>query len=261
PDDGDPACHRGPLGTHAGGEARPAAQPDLRAAHPLPGVLPRVRGGAGAARLRLPVGGRLMLTLTRSHPKGLGDLLQYAALVDDGVCLLKDGAFLAAWSYAGPDMDSASHEELAVLSSQVNSALARLGNGWMLHLDAIREPSVGYPEGGAFPDPTTRIIDEERRGQYTAEGAHYESRYRLALTYRPPADVEARLSALFFEGDREVRRGWAHLLEIFQKTVAAVEDALSARLALSRLESAALLTYLHTCITGLRHPVRVPTLP
>jgi len=202
-----------------------------------------------------------MLGLRRSEPKGLGDLLNYAALVDEGICLLKDGALLAAWSYAGPDMESASHEELAVLSSQANSALARLGNGWMLHADAIRQPSVGYPEGGAFPDPTTRLIDEERRGQYTAEGAHYESRYRLALTYRPPADVEARLSALFFEGDREIRRGWGHVLEIFRKTIADMEDALSARLALSRLDSPALLTYLHTCVTGLGHSIRLPKIP
>src|SRR5438309_2782712 len=202
-----------------------------------------------------------MFGLTRSHPKGLADLLNYAALVDEGICLLKDGAFLAAWSYAGPDLESASREELAVLSSQVNSALARLGNGWMLHVDAIRQPSIAYPEVGAFPDPTTRLIDEERRGQYTAEGAHYESRYCLALTYRPPADVETRLSALFFEGDRDVRRGWGHILEIFRKTIADTEDALSARLSLSRLDSPTLLTYLHTCITGLRHPIRVPKIP
>src|SRR5438132_12311418 len=148
-----------------------------------------------------------MLRLRSSHPKGVADLLNYAALVDEGLCLLEYGALLAAWSYAGPDMESASHEELAVLSSQVNAALARLGNGWMFHVDAIRQPSVGYPKGGAFPDPTTRLIDEERRDQYTADGAHYESRYCLALTYRPPPDAEARLSALFFDGDREMRRG------------------------------------------------------
>ncbi|MCI0372317.1 MAG: hypothetical protein L0214_13330, partial [candidate division NC10 bacterium] len=134
-----------------------------------------------------------MQTLTRAHPKGLADLLNYAALVAEGVCLLKDGGFLAAWTYAGPDLDSAGPEELAVLSSQVNAALARLGSGWMLHVDALRRPSIGYPEGGAFPDPTTRLIEAERRAQYTAEGAHYESRTLLALTYRPPADVEARL--------------------------------------------------------------------
>jgi hypothetical protein len=59
----------------------------------------------------------------------------------------------------------------------------------MLHVDAIRRPSVGYREGGAFPDPTTRLIDDERRGCYTAEGTHFESAYYLALTYRPPAEA------------------------------------------------------------------------
>ena len=202
-----------------------------------------------------------MLTVLTPKPRGFADLANYAALVDEGVCLLKDGGFLAAWTYTGPDLESASHEELAVLSSQVNSALVRLGNGWMLHVDAIRRPSVGYPEGGAFPDPTTRLIDDERRERYTAEGTHFESAYYLSLTYRPPAEIENRVSALFLEGDGVGRQGWNQILEIFEKTVTDIEDALSSRLTLARLDSAALLTYLHTCITGLRHEVRVPAIP
>jgi len=194
-------------------------------------------------------------------PKGLADLVNYAALVDDGVCLLKDGGFLAAWVYTGPDLESASHDELAVLSSQVNAALVQLGNGWMLHVDAIRRPSVGYPEHGAFPDPTTRLIDDERRERYTAEGTHFESAYYLALTYRPPAEIENRVSSLFLEGESDRHPGWNQVLDIFSKTVTSLEDALSARLTLVRLGSAALLTYLHTCITGLRHQVAVPTIP
>jgi type IV secretion system protein VirB4 len=201
-----------------------------------------------------------MLSPLTPKPRGLADLLSYAALVDEGICLLKDGGFLAGWRYSGPDLESASHEELAVLSSQVNSAL-RLGNGWMLHADAIRRASVGYPDGGAFPDPTTRLIDDERRERYTAEGSHFESAYYLALTYRPPAEIENRVSAFFLEGDGQRRRGWNDVLEIFEKTVTDVEDALSARLNLDRLDSAALLTHLHGCITGLRHPLRVPTIP
>jgi len=202
-----------------------------------------------------------MLAILTPKPRGLADLVSYAALVDEGVCLLKDGGFLAAWTYTGPDLESASHEELAVLSSQVNAALVRLGNGWMLHVDAIRQPSVGYPEAGAFPDPTTRLIDDERRERYTAEGTHFESAYYLALTYRPPAEIEHRFSAFFLEGDGEGRQGWDQILDIFRKTVADLEDALSSRLTLERLDSAGLLTYLHACITGLRHEVRVPAIP
>src|SRR5213080_3530100 len=131
----------------------------------------------------------------------------------------------------------------------------------MLLVDAIRRPSVGYPEGGAFPDPTTRLIDDEGLERYTAEGTHFESAYYLALTYRPPAEIENRVSAFFLEGDGEGRQGWNQILEIFEKTVTDIEDALSSRLTLARLDSAALLTYLHTCITGLRHEVRVPAIP
>jgi type IV secretory pathway VirB4 component len=131
----------------------------------------------------------------------------------------------------------------------------------MLHADAIRRPSVGYPEAGAFSDPTTRLIDDERRERYTAEGTHFESAYYLSLTYRPPAEIENRVSAFFLEGAGERRQGWSQVLEIFSKAVTDIEDALSSRLTLVRLDSAALLTYLHACITGLRHPVRVPPVP
>ena len=202
-----------------------------------------------------------MRTTFTPKARGLADLLNYAALVDEGICLLKDGGFLAAWTYTGPDLESAAHEELAVLSSQVNSALVRLGNGWMLHADAIRRPSVGYPESGAFPDPTTRLIDDERRDRYTAEGTHFESAYYLSLTYRPPAEIENRVSAFFVEGDAEKRESWNKVLDIFKKTVTDIEDAFSSRLSLTRLDSAALLTYVHTCITGLRHNIRVPIIP
>ncbi|HHS9297504.1 TPA: hypothetical protein ACTV80_003206, partial [Legionella pneumophila] len=37
----------------------------------------------------------------RSREAGLADLLNYAAMVDDGVIVGKNGAFMAAWLYRG----------------------------------------------------------------------------------------------------------------------------------------------------------------
>jgi type IV secretion system protein TrbE len=34
---------------------------------------------------------------------GFPDLLNYAALIDPGIILLKDGSLLAGWRYSGPD--------------------------------------------------------------------------------------------------------------------------------------------------------------
>ena len=39
----------------------------------------------------------------RSKATGLPDLLTYAALIDPGIVLQKDGSFLAAWEMRGPD--------------------------------------------------------------------------------------------------------------------------------------------------------------
>lgn len=204
-----------------------------------------------------------MLKEFRSRARGIGDLLNYAVLADDGIMLLKDGAFLGGWYYAGPDLESASHEELAVQSAQMNAALSVLGNGWMLNVDAHRRAASDYPEGETyFPDPTTAVIEEERRLEYNQRGRHFETVYALTLTYKPPAEAKRKLSAFFFEGEEERKRpGWEQVLEFFRRNLDQIEDSLSAVLSLDRMDSAGLLTHLHTCISGLHHPVRVPRIP
>jgi type IV secretion system protein VirB4 len=121
------------------------------------------------------------------------------ALVEDGILLQQDGSLLAGWTYRGPDMMSSPPAEMDALSARLNSVL-KLGSGWMLQCDAIRSEAPGYPKAGAFPDPVTRIIDDERRQQFMAEEAHYESEYFLTLTYLPPVEMEHKVQGFMFEG-------------------------------------------------------------
>src|SRR3954451_14134996 len=124
----------------------------------------------------------------RRTPRGLADLLLPYALVEDGILLQQEGSLLAGWSYRGPDMMAASPSEMSALSARLNQCL-RLGSGWMVHCDAIRSQAPGYPQQGAFEDPITHLIDDERRQQFLQEGAHYESEYFLVLTYLPPIEA------------------------------------------------------------------------
>src|SRR5438045_9781032 len=101
------------------------------------------------------------VTEHRRHPHGLGDLLLYDALVDDGILLQQDGSLLAAWSFRGPDTASATHAEMAALSARLNGIL-RLGSGWMIQCDAIRVLAPEYTDQGAFPDPPSRVIINRR---------------------------------------------------------------------------------------------------
>jgi len=216
----------------------------------------------------------LALREFRSTAKGLPDLLNYAAVIDDGVVLNKDGSLMAAWEYRGDDLDSAGATELAALSARVNAAFARRGSGWMLHVDALRGEARGYPNVGAFPDRTTLLIDRERRVAHEAQGAHYESRYVLSLTYLPPIDAEHAIATFFVDGEQAqpAGRSASRALETFFAALVEIEDNLSAVLRLVRLRGRRdasgngpvrdeLLAHLMACLTGEYHPVNLPPVP
>lgn len=213
-----------------------------------------IGGAAGAGTYKL------LDTLReyRKEPAGLADLLGWGFLVEDGVILQKDGSLLAGWTYRGPDLSSATPQELDVLSRHVGDALRPYGDNWMFHVDAIRRPSASYAPPGHFPDPVTALIDEERRRAYASGHTYFETDYYFTCTYVPPQELYSRLGSLFVSGDSVERVDWERVLSNFQAAVSDLSARLSARLHLDRLGSDALVTHLHTCLTGLHHPVRAP---
>lgn len=220
---------------------------------PLSVLLGLGAGAGGAAFAR-------SLREYRSEPADPADLLGWAFLVDEGVVLMKDGSLLAGWRYRGPDTTAATAQELNLLSRRVNDALLPLGDGWMLHADAVRRPATGYaPElPGGFPDPVTRRIDQERRAGYESGGRYFETEYFLVVTHTPPRELYSRLGALFVQGEDARLLDWSQVLEHFEGALRTLENAVASRLRPERLGSAALLTHLHACLTGLHHPVRPP---
>ncbi|MDD5708517.1 MAG: conjugal transfer protein TrbE, partial [Kiritimatiellae bacterium] len=80
----------------------------------------------------------LELKRHRSKDAGFADLLNYAALVDDGIVVGKNGSFMAAWLYKGDDNASSTDTQREMVSFRINQALSGLGNGWMIHVDAVR---------------------------------------------------------------------------------------------------------------------------
>lgn len=209
----------------------------------------------------------LRLQEFRPYLKGVPDLLNYAGLVDEGVILNKDGSLMTGFLFRGPDLESSTEDELIAASTQINAALARLGNGWMLNVDSVRQPATDYvpAEKSYFPDPVTALIDEERRRAHKMEGAHYENRFYLLLTYLPPADVQNRLAALFVEEDKTKKKkdglDYTKLLKRFNAVAEEISGALSNCITLAKMSSEELLTHLHYCITGLGHKVTVPAIP
>ncbi len=199
----------------------------------------------------------------RTKMQGLTDLLNYAALIDEGIVLLKDGSLLGGFIYRGPDLEAADKSTLEFLSASINQTLCQLGDGWMMQVDLIRQESRHYPENSEshFPDATSRLIDEERRQQYLQEEAHFESCYRLTFTYQTPTENQEKIHDWLIQHSTETKHQADKTVRYFKEVLDKLENTLSNHLQLTRLNSEELLTYLHTCITGLSHALHLPKIP
>jgi len=192
----------------------------------------------------------------------LADHLPWAALVADGVILNKDGSFQRTLAFRGPDLESATEAELVSACARANNVLKRFGTGWALFFEAERREALGYPDSD-FPDAASWLVDQERRGRCEAEGAHYESRYHLTLTWLPAADgADAAGRSLVARPDAEPGRDWrASLASFIDETNRALDLFAGFMPEVQALSSAETLTYLHGCISNRNHPVAVPETP
>lgn len=209
----------------------------------------------------------------RTKPRGLADLLLADSLIDDGILLQQDGSLLAAWEFSGPDLESSEPEHLNALVNRLSSAM-RLGSGWMVQCDVIRSAVSEYPESGAFPDPVSSLIDEERRLQFTAPGVVFRSRYYLTITYLPPIEKQEKAVAWLVDG-ANVRLKIADVhLQRFKRRIERFEDIFTALMTVRRLKAVCtvdqfgspvvyddLLRFVHETITGKSHPIRRPGIP
>ena len=216
----------------------------------------------------------------RSENPGVADLLNWAAVIDDGIIVNKDGSLMAAWLYRGNDNASATGAERNSVSHYINSALNSLGSGWMIHVDAIRRPCPAYsnPAFSHFPDPASRAIDDERREFFSRQNPLYEGCFVLTATYFPPMLAQAKFVELMFDDPEGkatnlTERG-AKIVADFKRDVNSLQGRLSTALSLERLHGYSFedehgktivhddfLRWLHFCLTGQNNPVVLPKNP
>ncbi len=202
------------------------------------------------------------LTEYRRSISHLMDFLPWAALVDEGIVLNKDGSFQRTARFRGPDLDSAVPAELVGVAGRLNNALRRLGSGWAVFVEAQRHPASQYPEG-YFPDVASALVDVERRAQFEEEGAHYESNYFLTVLYLPPPEDTARAEGFLYEARdrrqdadaRQVQRGFVDRTD---RVLGLVEGFMPE---LRWIDDEETLTYLHSTVSTKRQRVRVPEIP
>jgi type IV secretion/conjugal transfer VirB4 family ATPase len=210
----------------------------------------------------------------RDRAAGLPDLLNWAALIDDGIVQGKDGSLIAGWYYRGPDIAGSTDGERNWITERINAALSRLGSGWATWIDASRLPSTSYPppETSRFPDPISRLVDEERRRRFLSEGVHFESEYVLVVHYLPPLRRQNKVVDLIYDDDPADHVSPAgRILAGFHKALAELEDVIADVVKLRRMQSYVasdrfgrqhlrdeLVNWLHFTLTGEAVELNIP---
>ncbi|QOT82251.1 transporter [Cupriavidus basilensis] len=213
----------------------------------------------------------------RDSEAGLADLLRHAEPIADGVLSGKGGEIIGGFFYRGTDTESSTNHELDMISARVNNALARLGSGWMAHIDAMRSEAIGYPDRTPFVHPVAELVDEERRLQYSGEGLHHESRYAIILTYLPPLAAESKAQSMMFEHSEDLRgiktatreklvAQFNTILDSLEGELGLVFNAITRMRCHERTNAADgrkyqvddLLGYVHYCVTGIAQYMALP---
>lgn len=197
----------------------------------------------------------------RRRPALLADHLPWAAMVAPGVVLNKDGSFTCGLRFRGPDLESASDLELMSVRARLNNALKRLGSGWCLHVEARRRPAQPYP-ASEFEIAAAWLVDAERRSLFETSEPAYETDYRAALTWLPPADQTRRVERVLFDGADPASRDWRAALDAFARETAQIIDLLADALPeVAMLDDAEILTWLHDCVSPRSVRLALPATP
>jgi type IV secretion system protein VirB4 len=224
----------------------------------------------------------LDLKLYRDKAKGVADLLNWAALCDAGMVQTKSGALLAGYYFRGPDTASSTPEERNHITARVNAALARMGDGWASWTDCVRVESMMYSkrEASHFPDEISRLVDEERRVNFTSQDRHFESEFAFILMYTPPMRRNSKVADAIYDDetvDRAADPG-PRIKEQFERALSDLEDSLLGTVGLQRMTSYTkaeqgfggesvevlydeLVNYLNYTLTGYTEEVRIPPIP
>ncbi len=225
-----------------------------------------------------------LLSVKRFFPKtknrsGFSDILNYAAAVENGIIICKDGSFIAAYEYFTQDNASTSDEEQEQFAAFFNRAIKDLGAGWIIYTDHIRQSTKAYSDRNSsdFPDDISFLIDEERRSYFESKDQVYEGRNVITVVWVPPMLAQQKIQDLMFidtaqkktYSNSELTNG---LLTKFKDSLFHLEQNLGVAVKLRRLGTRnvifedksnavcdELLEHLSQCITGISHPVRLPS--
>lgn len=198
----------------------------------------------------------------------ISDYMPYAAIIEPGIVINKDGSIMRILSYRGPDLDSSTENILGLLTAQLSSYIMTLGSDFSLFFEAQREPVTEYGTDTYFPDSVSKIIDNERQ-EWFESGTNYQNKFYFTIAWIPPSDNEAKIKEFLIESQekkvihaenyiKEFLTKTFDILDYFEKVLQSKTTSMIEELNLQFLNSNQVITYLHSCVSTKHYNIKLP---
>lgn len=172
------------------------------------------------------------------------------------VVIHKDGCLQQSFGFRGNDLDSFSGNYINSVCVYVNEAVKRLGDGWMVSIEAQRYATDKYPESD-FEIEAGYLVEQERKKEFQNYGEHFDSSYYLTFVFKPEAEIKQKVTKVFFTHvDHEKMQD--DLIEEFLKETARVTSVLANKLLIRPLSYLETVHYLHSTVSLRRFKMILP---
>ena len=174
------------------------------------------------------------------------------------VCVVvhKDGCLQQSFGFRGNDLDSHSASYLATLNSLMNESIKRLGDGWMVSIEAQRYTTRHYPES-QYDNLAGYLVEQERKETFENYGEHYDSSYYMNIVYKPELDLKRKAVKIFFT-EVQYEKQQEDLIDDFVKKTKNFFNLMEQRMVIRPLTVKETLEYLHSTVSLNKHEMLEP---
>ena len=219
----------------------------------------------------------------RDHPeykrpgrgKRLTDYLPYGMFEGPGIIRLKSRGLVRVFEFRPQDASVASPHVQSSLHDRIHGALSRLPAGMAVFVEIQRCPAPLLEPELTTPNDCARLIEHIRHTNISRRGQAWTTRYFVTLTYhasRKRRSLLERVLATFgglFQGGEELDPTLSetelHMRAEYERferiTASFLTDVRRAFAYADWLDDDQTMTYLHSCVSGLYHPVHAPSPP
>jgi type IV secretion system protein VirB4 len=172
------------------------------------------------------------------------------------IVIHKDGCIQQSYGFRGNDLDSFSAAYINSLSIYMNESIKRLGDGWMVSIEAQRFTTCEYPESH-FDLEAGYLVEQERKESFESYGEHFDSSYYITFVYKPEIILKKKAVNIFFD-NVEYAKLQEDEINNFVKEVKRLTGILSTRLLIRPLNYEETVEYLHSTVSLRRFEFVLP---